>query len=495
MFKFKNKRLTLALIKHKFRAYRAILAMVLLMAMLGIMTMPLTNINTAKSEAAGTPRFNFLTGDYEMLQVAHEGSADWVDPISANVGDKIAYSFYYHNGMLNTIAHNTSLRVDLPLAEGTALTATSWLWSDETAPISDTVVNGQTVGLSGATINTSGSARIEYIPGSTNWYPNGSSTATPLTDGITSGGVNIGNIQGCWNYAGFVTFMVEVKGPAQLVMDKKVGHPGATVDWAKYISANPGDSVAYHLGIRNDGGTTATGVTLKDVLPSYMTYSTGTTYLYTRDHPEGILQADTLFSTGIGIPDIAPGQENVVYLTYRTRIDSNMPSGAFTLNNVARVFMGGVEQDQDQAQVYVTCERGIVLDKKVSNGVSWVEENTAHMGDSVSYRIIIRNTGNVPLLNTSIRDALPQFVTYTFGSTKVDGVSVGDSIVASGGLVLGTINPGCEKVITLSGVINGCAPLGESTLTNTAYGDGDGAVEKLASARTVLTVFAPVMPR
>ena len=495
MFKFKNKRLTVALIKTKFRAYRAVLSMVLLLSMLGVMTMPNITQDKAKGEGTNTPRFNFLQGDYEMLQVAKTNGGTWSDPVAAQVGERISYSFYYHNGMLDTTAHNTTLRVDLPTITGTTLEAKSWLWSNETAPISDTVVNGQTVGLSGATINAATPARVEYVPGSTNWYPNGTSVPTHLPDGITNGGMNIGDIQGCWPFAGFVTFMVDIKEPTQLIMDKKVAHPGTTEDWQKMISANPGDGIAYFLGIQNNGTTTATQVSVKDLLPTYMTYTPGTTYLYTNEHPEGIKQADTLFSSGIGISDIAPGPGNVVYLTYKTKIDSNMPAGSYSLNNVAKVFMSNIEQSQSQARVLVAAERGIIIDKMVSNGVSWVEENTAKLGDTISYRIIVRNTGNMAITNVVAKDALPVFVTYTAGSTKINGVSTGDGIVSPSGLALGALNPGEEKIITLSGIINGCAPLGESVLTNTAYASGDSAAERYDSARTIVTVLAPAMPK
>ncbi len=491
---FKNKMITLAFLKHRIKSLRLILPMVLLVSMLGVMTMPNLGQKTAKGEGSDLPRFNFLNGDYEMMQVAKTTDTTWTDPVYANIGDRVSFSVYYHNGIVGTTAHDTTIKVDLPINQGTEFTAKSYLWSRETAPITDTVVNGQIVGLSGGTIKTPTMARLEYVAGSTNWYPNGSQTPVHKADGIINGGINIGDIAGCWNYAGFLTFMVDIKAPASLVLDKTVGHPGTTGDWEKMIDANPGDNIAYHLGIRNDGGTTATEVTVKDILPTYMTYIPNTTYLYTKDHPEGIKLADTLFSTGVGIPDIAPGQDNVVYMTYKTKIDSNMPNGLFSLNNVAKVFMGGVEQCQNQARVFVTAERGLVLDKKVSNGVSWVEENSAKMGDTITYRILIRNTGNVPISNVFVRDALPYFTSYVAGSTKVDGVSVGDAIITANGLSLGVLNPGAEKTITLSGIINGCAPLGQSTLTNTAYGRGDSAAEKMATARTILTIVVPVRP-
>lgn len=495
MFSFKSKRLSLALVKHRLRLLRFALPAFLLLSFLGVMTLPNDSAEIAKGQTSPTPRFNFLQGDYQMLEVAKATDTTWSDPLNANIGDRVVFLLYYHNGIVGSTAHNTKARVDLPLNQTNQIVAKSWLWSDETEPISDTIVNGQIVGPSGATINLPSNGRIEYVAGSTSWYPNGTSTPTHIPDGIVSdGGINIGSIEGCWQFSGFLSFAADIKGPAQLVMDKNVAHPGDTT-WAKEISAHPGDSVAYKLGIRNDGGTPATQVSVKDRLPTNMTYTPGTTFLYTKDHPEGIRQSDTLFTGGLVIPDISPEQSNVVYLTYKTKINVNMPAGSFILNNVAQVFMGGVEQDQDQAKVNVTAERGLTLDKKVSNGTSWVEQSTAKLGDAISYRIVITNTGNTPIDNVVVRDALPVFVDYTPGSTRVDGAVAGDEIVSSTGLSLGTIASGGTKTITLSGIIVGCAPIGSSNLVNTAFIKGEGVVELSDSAVTVVTISAPSLPK
>lgn len=453
-----------------------------------LFTPALKQPNFVSAEGVNTPRFNFLPGDVEMLRAAKTTESTWSDPVSANIGDKVAFLFYYHNGIVDSVAHHTKVRVDLPINESNQLVAKSWLWSQETEAISDTVVDGQIIGQSGATVNLPTDGRIEYVPGSTKWFPNRSETPTAMPDGITSNsGLDIGDINGCWQFAGFVTFLAEIKGPAQLVMDKTVAHPGDTT-WRKEISANPGDSIAYHLGIRNDGGTTAEEVTVKDILPSYMTYETGTTFIYTKDHPEGVKQPDTLFESGISLPDLIPGNDGIVYVTYRTKISSNIPSGAWALNNVAKVFMKGIEQDQDQAKVTVVASRGLVIDKKVSNGVSWVEESSANLGDKIDYRIIIRNTGNIAIESVSVRDVLPVFTSYILGSTKVNGSTVGDEIITSGGLSLSTLQPGQEAVIVFSVSTKGCPPVGGYTLTNTAYVKGLGFTEISDTAITKITV-------
>lgn len=446
------------------------------------------------SNSVPTPRFNFMENDNEMLQVGRNAEGNWSDPLSANIGDQVTFLLYYHNGILNSTAHNVSVRIDLPLLESSSLVSKSWLWSDETAAISDTVYNGQITGLSGATVNLPSNARIEYVSGSTKLFANGSQTGVSMPDGITTNsGLNIGNVQGCWNYAGYVTMVANIKAPAKLVMDKMVAHPGDN-DWVKETTANPGDAIAYHLGIRNEGSTDAQNVTVTDRLPQYMTYVSGTTYLFTKDHPEGIKQGDGLFGTGVDIASIAPGQANVIYITYRVKIATNLPSGSFSFINLAEVFMGGVKQDQDQATVTVTASRGLVLDKKVSNGVSWVEESTSDLGGIVSYRLVVRNTGNVPIANVILRDALPVYVNYTFGSTTVGGQKVGDQIVEVNGLNIGTLAPGEEKIVILSGSIYGCPPIGTYTLVNTAYAHADSVVEIADSAKTTINVILPQAP-
>ncbi len=447
-----------------------------------------------KSSSSNLPRFNFLSGDAEMLRVAKTSDSGWSDPINANIGDRVAFLFYYHNGEVNTVAHHTKVRVDLPIEESNKLVAKSWLWSQETEAISDTIVDGKIIGLSGATINLASSGRIEYVAGSTKWYPNGTQTGSAMPDGITSNsGLDLGDILGCWPYAGYVTFLADIKGQAALVMDKTVAHPGDS-EWKKEITANPGDSIAYHLGIKNTGDITAQNVTVVDSLPSYMTYTANSAYYYTSDHPEGVRLPDAIFASGVTLPDVAPGDSGIIYVTYRTKIDVNMPTGAWALNNVAKVFMAGVEQDQDQAKVVVTCSRGLVIDKEVSNGISWVEQNNLALGDRVDYRIIIRNTGNMAIENVYVRDILPMYVNYISGSTKVNGNSVPDGIISSNGILIGTINLGSEVIVLLSGKTYGCPPIGDYTIINTAYASGSGAQEVSDTAQSILRFTSILMP-
>lgn len=445
--------------------------------------------------ANGTPRFNFLPGDAEMLRVAKVTDSGWNDPINANIGDKVAFLLYFHNGMLDTTATNTRVRVDLPVDQTNQLNMKSYIWSDQTPYITDTVVDGQIVGHTGATINLPTNGRIQYIPGSTMIFKDGSTTGVQIADGITTNsGVNIGDINGCWQYSGYVSFQANIYGQSNLVMNKQVAHAGDTT-WHEEIAANPGDEIAYKIGVRNNGDVTAADVSLKDVLPQYMTYETGTSYIYTSAHPEGVKLADTLFSTGLAIPNVDPADAGVEYLTYKTRIASSIPTGSWELINTAKVFQAGVQKAQDQAKVVVTANRGLIIDKKVSNGIGgWVEQNTARMGDTETYRIIVRNSGNIAVTGVRVKDILPLFVNYIAGSTKVDGVAVSDQIITADGLLIGDLAPGAQKTITLQGKVVGCPPIGNSNLTNTGYTWATGVNQISDTAITVLTILAPVAP-
>lgn len=447
------------------------------------------------ASATATPRFNFLQGDVEMLRAAKTTSSTWGDPINANIGDRVAFILYYHNGMVNTVAHNTRVRVDLPVSQGSTLNMTSYIWSDETPYITDTVVNGQIVGRSGATINLPSNARIQYIPGSTMIFRNGSQTGVQIADGITTNsGVNIGSITGCWEFAGYVTFQADIYGQSNLVMNKQVAHAGEAA-WHEEIAANPGDEISYKIGVRNNGDIDAANVVVKDVLPSYMTYSVGTSRIYTSAHPEGVLLPDTLFTTGINMPDVTPGDSGVEYITYKTRVSTSIPAGSWELINTAKVFQSGVEKAQDQAKVVVVANRGLVIDKKVSNGNGgWVEQNSAKLGDEITYRIIVRNTGNIATDSVLVRDILPVYVNYIAGSTKIDGTSASDQIITTGGLNIGNIAAGGQKVVTLRGRIYGCPPVGGYTLTNTGYTWASGITAISDTAVTIVSVSAPIAP-
>ncbi|MFA5927524.1 MAG: hypothetical protein WCT32_03855 [Patescibacteria group bacterium] len=490
---------------------KLLIGVVALASIVSAVALPGTDVKNAEAQQARTPRFNFLgpaedgsnEGDIEMFMAGKTTSNTWSDPLNnVNIGDRIAFMVYFHNGVPDTVAHRTTIRVDFPAGEHTQLVGTSWLWSDETDPIRDTVINGQVKGNSGVTLNLPVAGRIEYVNGSTKkfTFPNGPDTApviANLPDGIANTGVNIGDIQGCWPYSGYVTFLADIKGRPNIGIDKHVSLAGSD-DWQKSVGAtgnvHPGDEVAFRLTVNNLGTAAATQVTIKDTLPPALSLVAGSTRLWTSPTAFTTLP-DTIATTGISMPDIAPGTGGIRYITYRTRI-GNLPVGEWTLNNLAKVFMNNVEQDRDQATVFVVslAPAGLTLTKEVLVNGNPVVNPTVKFLEDITYRIKVTNSGGVNMTNVIVRDALPQFVNYVSGSTRVDGNTVNDQIITTGGINIGTIAPGATKTIILKGNVYGCPPAGTYPLVNTAYAKADGIAEKTATANAVVVAAAPNLP-
>ena len=80
---------------------------------------------------------------------------------------------------------------------------------------------------------------------------------------------------------------------------------------------------------------------------------------------------------------------------------------------------------------------------KILGSNTWSEEVTAKSGDTVRYRIHVKNSGNTTLKNLVVRDILPTGLSYVKGSTTIvntahpKGVALSDGIVTDKGINLG----------------------------------------------------------
>ena len=97
---------------------------------------------------------------------------------------------------------------------------------------------------------------------------------------------------------------------------------------------------------------------------------------------------------------------------------------------------------------------------KILGTDTWSEQVTAKSGETVRYRIHVKNTGNVALEDLTVRDILPAGLTYVKQSTTVantlhpKGIVVEDGIISETGINLGTYNAGAGAWIYFNAIVN-----------------------------------------
>jgi uncharacterized repeat protein (TIGR01451 family) len=373
--------------------------------------------------------------------------------------------------------------------------------SDETVPITDTVIDGKTKGYGSgyAEINLASAGRLEYVPGSTKmWRKTPNQWGTSLPDGITSSaGLNIGSITGCWEYAGYVTFRAKVMTPASIVIDKYVAYPGTGYSWSTVLeNAKEGETVAWKIPVRNAGQTDAKGVAIKDTLPAGLTYIAGTTVYFGPDAPaNGYQMPDGITANGLAINNLKAGEANIVYFVFQTKINTNLTYGsngiAELINKVTATYNNA--SVTDQAMVKVTGETGMAIEKKVWNGSAWVETNYINLGDRIKYQITITNTGQVPVNGVIVSDVIPMYTKIVSGTTKIDGV-VNSGIINDGGISLGSMVAGTSKVVNFEVSTYGCPPVGDYTLVNNAFVRANNVIAISDTAKTIMHLAPIAIP-
>jgi len=165
------------------------------------------------STCALCPQFNICPQDKETLRLKNRtrGDTEWQDPISANPGDKVAFDVYYHNGITGSVAKNTKIRLDFPDTPKSQIITTAYLWADNASYVSDT-----------GTINLSSPQKLVF-ESTAKWYPNQGTTAinVPVTQiNPCSILVDIGDIQGNWDYQGHVVFEARIMPNPPTVITK-----------------------------------------------------------------------------------------------------------------------------------------------------------------------------------------------------------------------------------------------------------------------------------
>lgn len=250
------------------------------------------------------------------------------------------------------------------------------------------------------------------------------------------------------------------------------------------VVAYNGDRLRFVTTITT-GNQYAQDVHIRDWLPQYMTYLSGTTTVNGSWYQDGI-------TTGAPSNSLALGNltSNTTYTVSFDAILGGAPN-TMLLNSVNVHARGFTDQNRTSTIVvngsYVTPTPTVTpiptarvelrsLGRNVTRGQSGENASVrARSGDTLDLIIRIHSTNGSYLSNTFVTDVLPAGLSYIPRSTTLNGYEVADGITSSG-IFVGTLSPNSETVLKFSVRVDGAyvPSWGIITVNNSAQVRADG---------------------
>lgn len=419
---------------------------------------------TADFSLAGvSPIFNNKPQDLDTLTLKNRtrGDAVWMQSITANHGDRIAFNVYYRNTVFGTIAHNTRIRITFPTSKLSRITPVAHISADNTPTENNNAV-----------INVSMPERLTF-DSSALWYPDQSTVGQSVPVEITSNSaeVNIGDIKSCWAHQGYLVFeavLSETPINPNLSISKLTRNisTGGT-NWRDSITASPSDKISFKINVRSTGDATAENVYLRNILPTKMTYL-GNLRIDGSQSSQNII-------TGINLGTLAPNQRRIITFDAQVYPKENFSYGNINLINRARVHADNVSFREDPATVKVqkTVPNNPEFSvEKLSQNISkedtgWYNSVYAVPFDRIAFQIRVSNTGNTRIRNIIVKSALPEQINY-IGNIKVNGSQRAGNLIS--GININDIAIGEDKIITFEARVRSGTnfSFGQTKLTNNA---------------------------
>lgn len=178
--------------------------------------------------------------------------------------------------------------------------------------------------------------------------------------------------------------------------------------------AGVGDTLTYTVRIQNSGTVAATNVSFLDPIPS------GTTFVANSVTINGTPQPGLNPTTGFPLANIPVG--GMVTVTFQVTITSVPPNRVLPNNaNVTADFQ--VSPLQPPITI-VTISNIVVTRVNVGsiNVIKSVNTPQAGVGDTLTYTILIQNTGTVPATNIIFQDPIPVGTAFVANSVTINGV-------------------------------------------------------------------------
>lgn len=215
----------------------------------------------------------------------------------------------------------------------------------------------------------------------------------------------------------------------------------ATVTMAKAVDKNfadIGDTLTYTVSFTGTGNTNANNVIFTDVIP------TGTTFVLNSLTIDGTTQVGANPANGVNIGSIPTGTtKNVSFQV----VVSAIPASNVVPNGSSASYQYTVNPSQSPVTKNISSN---LVSTQINNANVTLTKSTnkqfATIGETISYTILITNSGNTAANNVQLTDPLPNGTILTLGSVTLNGVLQNvDSLVA---LPIGTIPGGATFTLS-----------------------------------------------
>ncbi len=236
-----------------------------------------------------------------------------------------------------------------------------------------------------------------------------------------------------------------------------------------------GNEITYTLTVSNAGLADATNVLIVDNLPDL---APDALVIVSATASGGGVVTQTGGAAGeieIAYASLAAGQTETVTIVVR------VPSAAVAaaaITNTATITGEGVDtdpsNDEDSIDVAVTRQAVLTLAKSDSP-----DPNT--VGGTLTYEILVTNTGPSTATNVVVSDPLPAGLTYNSSTTTAGTVAEATGVITA---TIPTLAPGASATVTIVTTIQ--AGFAGSTIPNTATAVADEAAQVTADSTTVV---------
>ena len=254
------------------------------------------------------------------------------DEVTLERGKTYEVYIYYHN---NADAHDVG-KTAIGIADGAAVKSSfpATVKKGERGTVTATVFASDTNPLEvwdGAYMNATEDVYLRYVPGTATIHNGGALNGQSIGPDYLFGEGSLlgynqfsGLLPGCNEYAGYITYQLFVDAP-DFNVEKTIISDSSNVE--------SGDEITYKVRYDNIGTMDQLDVTVKDSLPSSLSYIPGSTVLYNNNNPDGKSVGDDIVGDGLNIGNYAGGS-GWAEVVYKVKVNDDVPCDKDITNSV-----------------------------------------------------------------------------------------------------------------------------------------------------------------